>query len=749
MNKIFAKSNGTTLSDHSELVAKVAVAIMVKSGVNDPELIETTRLAGLLHDIGKCTSQFQKKLGKIEDDNIESRLKFRHNEVGWAFLSKYLSFNRNINPFILDAVYWHHGITNNMCEFMDTQILDKVLKSDIDKMLDFLRRNVDESNIKTSPSLPRKTPTFYSTGDDAREINMKNTLIRACIISADRIVSKVDKLTLTDSEISDLISPVKLAQPLDTRYHKYYGNERFVIQESIVEQIGKTTIIKAPAGFGKTILGILWMISKGERICWVCPRNIIAESVFETIKEELDSFGFSHISLELYLSGEVVKNTHPTDGFNSDIIITNIDNYLAPSVDSRNADKLHQILNVNTIFDEWDELVTDSALFACFINLMNVRNNLTNANSLLLSATPLPIAHLWDTIDNHTTTLPSNTLHYAAAHPYPFRLNIVNDFSNVKDNNNTLVLMNSIRNSQINKPNNSFLFHSSFTNTDRKVITQKLHELYGKKKERTLGAENLIATLVVQASLDISFYHVFESVMSHQATFQRLGRHNRFGDYFMFDEPTFNICNLNDKSENKVRDIFFSKNLSNLWFEHISKYGGKLMTLDQAYNIYNKFTITHQNTLTDFVSQKYITSLMSLSNIHPIKFYTTKSKTGVLTAGGNKLRGSTNDIFVTAKIFGTNTYCDPFSVQIYSSISEQFDEHNMEVNLGNMLSTMKSIRNSNDDRFDYNDLLNDGKTNIDDIRKAAKKINTPYIRYDSVYHPTYGIIKISDLYLIK
>jgi len=122
MEKLLAKSNGLELSIHSKIVSETAGLLLTK--ISDVEIINrfnpTIKTSALLHDIGKLTSNFQNFLnGKIKKPN----LKFRHNEIGWAFLSKYLSQEYCDRSIILNTVYWHHGISNQIEKHTDTEIL--------------------------------------------------------------------------------------------------------------------------------------------------------------------------------------------------------------------------------------------------------------------------------------------------------------------------------------------------------------------------------------------------------------------------------------------------------------------------------------------------------------------------------------------------------------------------------------------------------------------------------------------------
>ena len=91
MGKFLAKSNGLELNIHSQIVSETALQLFNK--ISNEEIINRYKgivmFSSLLHDIGKLTINFQKFL---KNDIKKPTLKFRHNEIGWAFLSKYLKY---------------------------------------------------------------------------------------------------------------------------------------------------------------------------------------------------------------------------------------------------------------------------------------------------------------------------------------------------------------------------------------------------------------------------------------------------------------------------------------------------------------------------------------------------------------------------------------------------------------------------------------------------------------------------------
>jgi CRISPR-associated endonuclease/helicase Cas3 len=594
-----------------------------------------------------------------------------------------------------------------------------------------------------------KTPLYYDSNKSG--LIFIKTFVRSCVVSGDRLSSEYNNILLTDEEINKIIDKqISIDGSIDSS-EDAYDNLRFREQKAIVDDIGRTTIVKAPAGFGKTMLGLLWSFRSNKKLIWVCPRNIIADSTYNSVISELSRYGSNKLSVELFLSGEVKESTHKCSGFDSDIIITNIDSFLKPSVDDAGMGNLFFINSCDVIFDEFHELITESALFSCFINLMKCRNLLTDSSTLLLSATPNKINFLWESLVHKTLVLPNEETHYKAIHDKPYKVNVSRDrLESIKDSR-SLIIFNSIKNSQTQKNsyNCNLLVHSKFTDSDRKKVINQITSDYGKGSVDRLVNGNVIGTHVLQAGLDISFKHLYESVFSPDATIQRIGRIDRFGN-LNDGISTINISGFLTKdnevgtSEVSTRTKIYNNNLTNTWFEYCeSELAGKEISLDELYVHYNRFYSMNDRGIKSYIKSSYTSSLNRLSEIYPIRFDVNKKRGEIKTAGGNKLRSSNSDIFVIARIYDTKDYTEVFNQQIYKNFRDDFHEgENMELELKKI---MKYLRDINDTRYDYNELLNNKKLGIDGIRFAAKKSNTPYIRFDVVYHEEYGLINEDDL----
>ena len=742
MEKYLAKSNGETLIDHSLIVNNVSLELskIILSDEYFERYAKILNHASLLHDIGKLTDSFQKKMKDVEK---KSGRVYRHNEIGWAFLSKY--YTGEYKDLLLYLVFWHHGISNRLDKINDDLIIDTLSAEEITRMSNYLSSSIGEEYLITDEdeiidSDTNRAPLYY---DDENKFMFQWKMIYGCLVSADRIASsKFDNLEV------ELYNYIHLSEEFDPiKNWVFKDSERSKRQIEIIDKCAGTTMVNAPAGFGKTIMGLLWGLKRNKKIIWVCPRNTIAESVYESIVSELNNMRIQP-TVELMLGGEIKKGGNG-DLFKSDIIITNIDNFLSPS-NNNSLLKYYSLINsASVVFDEYHELIGETPLFAAFINIMRGRHLIGKSETLLLSATPNLINHLWEGAFKKTTQiLPNDGEHFEAQHNIPFRLNVYrsNDINGVNDDN-SLVIYNSISNAQRNMFSGKYgdLFHSKFTDIDRNYKLVSLLNNHGKNGSSN---NNIIGTHVLQASLDISFKNVYESCLSPDSTIQRLGRNNRWGE---LKDTSFTSVQLDsNKSERVMYNILYNNNLQSIWFEFLSEYNGSYITLDEMYAIYNEFYKTYRKEIRKEVKQLFNVSNQKLNKIHPIKFFSNNKKSDILTAGGNKMRTNGNDVFYILRNVDGG-WSDIFSEEVLGDFDIHFNESDNI--LPKILKVMKGLRNDLDNRFDYNDILNRNKygkgVTLDYIRRMSKKSNTPYIRFDKVYDPELGVISIKLLNLIK
>ena len=65
----------------------------------------------------------------------------------------------------------------------------------------------------------------------------------------------------------------------------------------------KAVVVNAPAGYGKTLIGLLSGLYRGEKMYWVVPRNVIADEVYRSITGLLVTLGLSGYTVNMVYGG--------------------------------------------------------------------------------------------------------------------------------------------------------------------------------------------------------------------------------------------------------------------------------------------------------------------------------------------------------------------------------------------------------------------------------------------------------------
>ena len=665
---MFANSKGQDLTSHLKAVSYLAKSIAESLGMPKP-IIRDIEIAGLLHDIGKTINPIQEYLTGCPDDEEEVHDFPLHHEVSWAFLAERM--HRYDYERVLSAIYWHHAKPldeNYESRGNHDEILEGVDIKPVQRLFNKICKEVGFSFGSSFTSI--KTPDFFQPdGNLNRNFNAELLVVRGCLITADRYISKlssqeVDRIASGEIDCACIVQDMISGSLGEYSMPEGYDQERFNLQEKCakeaLERNARVVQVKAPAGFGKTIVGLIWGSIRGGKLLWVCPRNAVAESVYRNVLREMGALGIK-CRVELYLTGErkdcnFDNSSEMIPDFGADIVITNIDNLLSPMVNNRVSERLFSVMGNAVVFDEYHEFIGDHPLFAAFITLMRVRNRLSStARTLMLSATPSNMHTLWDGGNEYDKTLilPDESFHYPAAHSEVYRISLIDGFPGCL-NPASLTIMNSIKNTQrvFTRCGGTYIAHSAYTDKDRKIIIDTILKRFGKQGRGVANGETVVSAPIIQAAMDISFKNLSESIISPESTLQRIGRCDRWGN-LRGEEwlPSIQLFDLQgDRGEQAAVNVMYDWSLRNLWVSHLrEQIGAKdFITLKELYEIYNEFYKQKGNMVYSFLRECYKRGLDELQNYYPVKIvgqFSSKRK----QRGRKSLRNPEGSFFFTVK----------------------------------------------------------------------------------------------------
>lgn len=731
-NLILGKSDKTSLIEHSKATERIASYIcdklLQKEYLIDDILTDEISLksqiclAAKLHDIGKCINAYQ-QIFKGEE-NV--KLQYTHEEISYAVLRGLFSIDSyNI---MLNSVYHHHAKYQNQLNNHQADIIKSLQQDEIDNILNIITilTNKQFKNIKC---INDECPSFFPKFDTHFYI-----LARAIVVGSDVLASKYDvkQILESDSYIESIISDN--TEIFEITKHPIYKGKRFKQQLSAVNNSGNTTIIKAPAGFGKTLTGLMWNLKSNRKLIWVCPRNIIVETLYDSIIEELNKLNIS-VSVEQYITGERQKCTHPDiEEFNSDIVITNIDNFLKPtnSILGRSID----ICTRDVIFDEYHEFVTESALFAGFINVVKARHCLTNSKTMLLSATPSLINHLWEDNTNKTVILPDKEKHYMSAHNKRYKVSFISELDKQKKEN-SLTILNSISYTQkvfTDTNNYDNLIHSQYLPKDKQDRLDYIIYHFNKKASGdTNNKPSILAAPIIQASMDISFKYLTESIFSPESTVQRIGRLNRWGEY-SDNESELKFFVNNIKNEKQTVRTLYDIVLQERWIEYLKTKIKENLSLGELYIIYNDFNKENENLIKTFVKNKYEESYKYMSNLYNKRIFNSE-KTDKEYASSKNWRTSDYGYFCVY-IDEHNNLTEPFQETYMYGREKDHKENN------STLSEVSKIIHKMPNYKKYKRTLYNNSLTMEALYKRAYDKDTPYIGLNKIYYSDIGLKKI-------
>jgi CRISPR-associated endonuclease Cas3-HD len=786
VEKFLAKSvmnGGGLLIDHSKAVTNFAVFVF--ENIINPNIVDTTDIsyddiknsviiASAMHDIGKCYDKVQEYLKcpkqkkgfyMASDDEIEPINKKKetitHNVLSWAYLKQHMTKN----DAVLSAILNHHVVYDYLSDYSATSLNALIEENECSPafeeffgvMSQYIKEtfgcNIEMKETDDNCYIKDVLITYDMAKVDTNsfEQNSLFTIIRSILIYADRMVSghfnDTDKFinydnnfmkSILDSSVMVNDMPVDNVNTLkDDNGNFVYSQERLKGQNELLDVINSSNnyIVGASAGYGKTLVGIRWAMNSKKKVLWVVPRNVIARGTYLSVISEIEKMGYSNqLSVGLLLSGYYEEGDE-----NSDIIVTNIDNFLASMVKNGEAHHLINLLNSNVIFDEYHEFLSEAPLFSAFISIVYTRTHFTDSRTILLSATPLRFDKIfWNDGEEYVKFI----------NPTPFNgemgVNIsFNVYSTVREVNcetkDSFVICNTVNQAQqcfeSNGSDDKILIHSRFTKTDRNSIEDKIYSFHDKNSD--ISCRNtVVGTNIIGVGLDVSAKSIYDFVISPENTIQRgCGRGGRFAEKEYNNEINYHVCILsNDTATKRLTSRMYDSNLHSKWVGLLENYDGKKITKNELYKLYYQFYEDNEKEAFKLWMNFFKQSCDDLKRLKPFSSKKKKEKDEkVKLSTGIGFRGNVENIFVTAKK-DNGTMSDPITV--------------MKVIINNKALPAEYDKEALKDRYDYLfGIVEDFKYicnnwfNLGDLPyNFALSEETPFLLKYSTYNSIYGLL---------
>lgn len=764
--EFYANIHLQPLAEHLFAVGYISYQLF-KNCINNDEHINlqcVAFLAGCFHDLGKIDPLFQEwvKKGKqkelMEDgQHIDKKFTFdkhpRHNEISLMlfnfFEKQFGALNSYQKEALQHVIYWHHAkpyrknddftgslkVYEYFLKNIQRERFEEVLKftsklvNSIQKIADTFNFNgslsknfnwnIEEINDMESEFVynfkGKILPEFktYSSSDDFENLRKKvaknahNNLLRACVISADRLVSalsaedlvnlidqqKLDEVLLDEQEIIS-----NLSSYISDGLTKFPTSERSKKQNEIackLADIRRVAVLAGAAGCGKTKIALEWAkIKNAQKIIWICPRVQICQGIFQ----ELIDFYLPDATVEIFTGEFKYTNSWETptteeNYFSGDVVVTTIDQILGSITTHTNVNSLLPFMDAYVVFDEYHEYIgmeIFNLLFAELIANKNMRKD-NDKRTLLLSATPhySYLKEILDINNDDIVEMPSfnNSQYKIEFIQYDEKNKLESPFYQEYPRN-TIIISNTAQTAQLGflykkDYENSILFHSKYKRSDKKYLFDEVYESF--KKEGTKKYDVLRAGPIIQASLNISCDHMVIEMTTPENFLQRLGRLDRFGKNAEVNVLKVSITDDIIRGKQIGPSAKFLASLNGLqtakvWYEFLTeRLDGKIFKLPELYQLYKEFyASSYERFIQQDVESAIKKSIVLLNKkiTEPIKIVKKMVDNKKPRISKNSLRGD-NRFVQLAKIEVTDylspRFLNEYAYQFPISEKDEFD----------------------------------------------------------------------------
>lgn len=534
----------------------------------DDDFWRRSFLSVLFHDFGKVALNFQLV--------IQEKKKFQKEEyVRHEFLSGIILLYSDVkdyeqNPYSLFAVFSHHKpLTDSLFQdencfadiVMEKESVEIIYKDFINKMVDngikifnppfdlvaiFLNRakkdndgkNLYYSSFHKFFSIYKQRPDISE--NDRKEYILYKALLNISDWTASGHTSLLENYSFTVDQLKCAII-IKLQEEGKDQIANGFQFRGFQLNSKVQGNV----LAIAPTGSGKTEASLIWASQKQEqsKILYLLPTRITSNAIYDRLTNYFGKSNTAIVHSSAFLYRKEIddnvgyeKTEYLKDKtFFKNITVCTIDQLLTQGFNLGYWEiKTFHLLNARIIIDEIH--IYQPFTLGLIISTIEYLKNQFNVQFYIMTATmPSKLKKLLQETLGITTTnfIKDNELLNEARNYFEVRESYVDDLHDeiqmaIKEYKKVLIVVNTvdeaIRLYNVYKEMAVYTicFHSRFIQNDR---FNKEHDILTREKENLPML--LIATQVVEVSLDIDFDILYTENAPIDAIIQRAGRVNR------------------------------------------------------------------------------------------------------------------------------------------------------------------------------------------------------------------------------